>query len=424
MIAHPCLAPAPSSFPGPITAQLDPMDCAVNPRAEGNRPERLRASHGFTPLLPNEPSILFPDTQAALTARYLLPVLPALETYLLAVRRQLDPELQRLQPMKLDKPYPLGQCLEIATAVQQRLRTVTEAHLPADAVIGLRALRAFQRAGGTLRLVWGDLRGQYFQNAFQIGTLYVDVANDTVTPTKPKVEILPFDQAQFIPIRDFQHFSQIARAYWGDEIYPNHVLPRLAPHCPLIHVTGKGRIMLHVATQYMLALTRSQGFAPSEAVLREAAMPPAVFEQACRAFQDAGHTLPKSPEHGRTLALQQCRQQQAKRWHLDPRRPNQVIQDANLVNLHLTRWHHQHIHQEKPMPTIKIDNIEYDTDKLSQEARQQLDMVVAAEGKLRELQRDLAITQTARNAYLQALKAHLPSPLETALAQGDVLKLS
>ncbi len=34
------------------------------------------------------------------------------------------------------------------------------------------------------------------------------------------------------------------------------------------------------------------------------------------------------------------------------------------------------------MPTIKIDNIEYDTDKLSQEARQQLDMLVAAEGKL------------------------------------------
>lgn len=50
-------------------------------------------------------------------------------------------------------------------------------------------------------------------------------------------------------------------------------------------------------------------------------------------------------------------------------------------------------------------------------------MVVAAEGKLRELQRDLAITQTARNAYMQALKAHLPSPMETALAQGDVLKL-
>lgn len=75
------------------------------------------------------------------------------------------------------------------------------------------------------------------------------------------------------------------------------------------------------------------------------------------------------------------------------------------------------------MPTIKIDNIEYNTDTLSPEARQQLDMLVAVEGRLRELQRDLAITQTARNAYLQALKSHLPTPMETALAQGDVLRL-
>jgi hypothetical protein len=50
------------------------------------------------------------------------------------------------------------------------------------------------------------------------------------------VEILPFHEARFVPIRDFGHFRQIARSYWGDEIYPNHVLPALAPHCPLIHV--------------------------------------------------------------------------------------------------------------------------------------------------------------------------------------------
>ncbi len=76
------------------------------------------------------------------------------------------------------------------------------------------------------------------------------------------------------------------------------------------------------------------------------------------------------------------------------------------------------------MPTIKIDNIDYDTDTLSPEARQQLEMLVATENRLRELQRDLAITQTARNAYANALKSLLPTPLETAMAQGDVLKLN
>lgn len=75
------------------------------------------------------------------------------------------------------------------------------------------------------------------------------------------------------------------------------------------------------------------------------------------------------------------------------------------------------------MPTITIDNREFNTDDLSVEARQQLEMLVAAENKLRELQRDVAITQTARNAYLGALKSMLPTPLEQTLAQGDVLKL-
>lgn len=75
------------------------------------------------------------------------------------------------------------------------------------------------------------------------------------------------------------------------------------------------------------------------------------------------------------------------------------------------------------MPTITIDNREFNTDDLSPEAKQQLEMLVATENKLRELQRDTAIAQTARNAYVNALKSLLPTPLEQTLAQGDVLKL-
>ena len=75
------------------------------------------------------------------------------------------------------------------------------------------------------------------------------------------------------------------------------------------------------------------------------------------------------------------------------------------------------------MPTITLDDREYDIDKLPPEAKQQLDMVVATENKLRELQRDTVITQTARNAYLAALKAALPTPLEEALSMGETLRL-
>ncbi len=75
------------------------------------------------------------------------------------------------------------------------------------------------------------------------------------------------------------------------------------------------------------------------------------------------------------------------------------------------------------MPNIRIDDIEYDLDSLSTEARQQIEMLAATENKIRELQRDLAITQTARNAYLGALKSLLPTPLEQVIAQGETLQL-
>lgn len=57
------------------------------------------------------------------------------------------------------------------------------------------------------------------------------------------------------------------------------------------------------------------------------------------------------------------------------------------------------------MPTIKINEKDYDTDSLSAEAKAQLDMLLATEGEIRRLQAQLAMAQTAKNAYAQALAA-------------------
>ena len=60
------------------------------------------------------------------------------------------------------------------------------------------------------------------------------------------------------------------------------------------------------------------------------------------------------------------------------------------------------------MAMVKIDGKEYDTEALPQEARDNLQNLNMCEQRLNELKRDAAITQTARNAYAQALKAALP----------------
>jgi hypothetical protein len=71
------------------------------------------------------------------------------------------------------------------------------------------------------------------------------------------------------------------------------------------------------------------------------------------------------------------------------------------------------------MPTIRIDDKEYDLDTLSQEAKVQLASIQFVEQELARLQMQAAALQTARNAYLQGLKAALP-----AFGGGDTIKLS
>lgn len=56
---------------------------------------------------------------------------------------------------------------------------------------------------------------------------------------------------------------------------------------------------------------------------------------------------------------------------------------------------------------ITIDGQMYDLNLLSEEAKAQIASVQAADIKLNELRRDTAITMTARNSYMQALKKEL-----------------
>ena len=60
------------------------------------------------------------------------------------------------------------------------------------------------------------------------------------------------------------------------------------------------------------------------------------------------------------------------------------------------------------MATIKIDDKEYDLDKISNEAKAQLASIQFVDGELARLQAKAAALQTARNAYAKALGEILP----------------
>lgn len=288
------------------------------------------------PLLPNEPRIVNLVREQQLTDRFLTPVLAQFELYLLALRARIDEELLPRRPVKLGKPYPLGQCLEISTAAQALFRQADSLALPIDAQSGQAAFAAFQRAGGSVRLVWGDLRGQFFQNAFQVGTLYVDVSNDTVVPTKPKVEILPFERSQLSPVRDYLHFKHIAECYWKDVVFPNHLLPELAPWFPLIHLNSLGNVRLYDLSAYMLELTCASRFGASEEVLAAPPIHPDLLELLSAALRGTDLKLPGDAASGRADALACCQRYRAKRWHASRQQHGIFLRAAHEVNRRLS----------------------------------------------------------------------------------------
>ncbi|MGY0709919.1 hypothetical protein [Azospirillum argentinense] len=179
----------------------------------------------------------------ALTERRLGPHLAALEALMLELRHGVDRDRDegRLTFPKRRNPYPKGFCREISDAVFERLRR----RIAAPDTPVTQALAAFVREGGHLSPIWGALRGSYFQNAMQIGALYVDAANDTVTVTKPKVEILPLEASGLEPVVEVAHFARIAQVYWGGTLWANTLFPRLAPVFPILHIDPDGRPRLH-----------------------------------------------------------------------------------------------------------------------------------------------------------------------------------
>lgn len=59
------------------------------------------------------------------------------------------------------------------------------------------------------------------------------------------------------------------------------------------------------------------------------------------------------------------------------------------------------------MPKITIDDKEYDTDSLSEDVKAQIASMRLADAEIQRLNIQLAIAQTARNAYALAVRQEL-----------------
>jgi len=61
------------------------------------------------------------------------------------------------------------------------------------------------------------------------------------------------------------------------------------------------------------------------------------------------------------------------------------------------------------MPKISVDNIEYNTEDLSDNGKAQLASLQFLEVQMNKLKSEIAVYETARNSYIVALKSSLDS---------------
>ena len=181
--------------------------------------------------------------QEKVTEGVLRPAMPRVVDALERARRAVDAEMRaraatdaRIGPSDVAgsvkmADYPVGFCQVIRDAVRDRLRDDPD-------------WRAILRRGVIVRDVFVILKGRYFQNAIQVGNLYVDVANDTVDPSKHWLEWAPVREVQFENVSDIARIAQVSAAYHGCAVHPNTVFPLLAPVVPLLAVRSNGRIDL------------------------------------------------------------------------------------------------------------------------------------------------------------------------------------
>ncbi|KZW98317.1 hypothetical protein JL49_24040 [Pseudoalteromonas luteoviolacea] len=199
-----------------------------------------------------------------------------LEQYLAELRLIVDLRLAAQYPYFSDKPYPLGRCKEIRNTMLELLQERLAMPIMPEP---LQVLANEVSLGHTLKPAWGSLRDEYFQNAILLGDWYLDTANDTVNPNKPRVEILKLQQSGFSAIVSFEQFCVIARKYWQVNIYKNDIYPALAPFLPLLCVNGKGACWLAAANDDMIALARHSQFTLSERILTKLPSTPSTLKQ-------------------------------------------------------------------------------------------------------------------------------------------------
>jgi len=149
--------------------------------------------------------------------------------------------------------YPVGFCFPIT---QFCFAILTE--YPQYLSENTRLITDYLSRGGTLKIIWGDLRSEYFQTAIQLGVWYIDVAYDAIDRNKPKVRCARFSDSGFKDIASLSQYISIKEPYHKGKVYVNNLFPRLFPKYPLLFLSDDGRLSIDDSPYFSMLGERSK----------------------------------------------------------------------------------------------------------------------------------------------------------------------
>jgi len=211
--------------------------------------------------LTHQESVTPPDRkQFELTEKILLPRIDDVMENLSIIREGVDNIIKRsLKKNPLPKPqdgekppetnisptkYPIGYC----HVIRDYVLSVVKANERNQRLRGVQTLVEFHKRGGIVKAVQGIQHRKYFQNGTQAGALWIDVANDTVDPAKPKVVHSWLETSGFQNADDPTLCAEVIESYWQQEVFPNTHFPELATLFPFFTIDSNGVITIVPST--------------------------------------------------------------------------------------------------------------------------------------------------------------------------------
>ena len=245
--------------------------------------------------------------QRELTESILLPNQELIAQELLRIREDIDAKIKRLlrkqkhrtlahhryDPSIADPAsYPKGYCTLIRDGVWNDLLD----NLGNPTMPGIRTLRRFTKKGGVIKRISGIQRGIFFQNAIQAGSLYVDVANDTVDVSKPPIEVCSLAESEFENVDDLELCGDVLESYWQHAVFPNNFFPNIAPFYPIVTVAPDGTLEFPSLNRSIMAMNVLSEFQPAEDFLfrsrfSDAELPPEYHNLIEKHFHQDGSSI-------------------------------------------------------------------------------------------------------------------------------------